>query len=290
MYNRFKGDNMVDIKFHCDIDGNFSNGLLARAFTYKDYSIEMHNHVFYEVNIVLSGSGIHCIEEGRFLVKAGDVFVIPPMVAHAYTETRGLEVYHILLQKSFLEQNREETAKVTGFLQLTEIEPFLRSNSISSFFLHLSYQNLIRFQNDIALIDDSGDFSLEDFRLMKYHAVWKILYWFSALLTEQLENMGSKPAHKYEIQIIKALEYMHGNFSEKITIEGLCKKLFMSRSTFLRSFYAVCGTAPIEYLNNYRCKKALEMLNTESMSKTEVAHSCGFYDLSHMERMLKNKG
>ena len=48
--------------------------------------------------------------------------------------------------------------------------------------------------------------------------------------------------------------------------------------------------SPIEYLNQYRCKKAAEQLIVSRYTKTEIAHSCGFYDLSHMERMLKKDG
>ena len=74
---------------------------------------------------------------------------------------------------------------------------------------------------------------------------------------------------------------------DKITIDLLCEKSFLSRSTFLRSFHNVCGCTPMEYVNSYRCKKALEMMDSTCFSKTEIAHSCGFYDLSHMERTVK---
>ena len=37
---------MVDIKFHCDEKNNFKKEISVRAFTYTDYSIEMHNHDF----------------------------------------------------------------------------------------------------------------------------------------------------------------------------------------------------------------------------------------------------
>jgi len=288
MYNSFKGDVMVDIKFHSDEKGNFCNGYPVRAFSYKDYSIDMHNHDFYEVNIVLSGKGTHCIENGRFDVEIGDVFVIPPMVAHAYIDTKELEVYHILLQKDFLNKNREETKKVPGFLQLTEIEPFLRSNFSNAFFLRLNPRQLIQLKNELDFIDDYGAFDWEKFAFMKYHTAWKILYWFSGLLNKQTKSSQNIDKTKYELQVIKTLEYIHMHFSEKITIQLLCKKVYLSRSTFLRNFQSLCGVSPIEYLNNYRCKKAIELLERSNCSKTEIAHSCGFYDLSHMERMLKS--
>ena len=122
---------------------------------------------------------------------------------------------------------------------------------------------------------------------MKYHAVWKLLYWFSQSLYKQMNRLH-RPSEKYDIQIINALEYIHHNYNDKITIDILCNEVYLSRSTFLRYFKTVCGVSPIEYLNHYRCKKAIEKLELANCSKTEIAHSCGFYDLSHMERMLKN--
>lgn len=278
---------MMDIKFHCDEESNFHKGFPVRAFTYTEYSIEMHNHDFYEVNIVLSGTGTHCIENGSFRVKCGDVYVIPPMVAHAYVDTDQLEVYHILLQKSFITRNKTETELVKGFLQLTEIEPFLRSNFSDAFFLQLSQVQLMQLKKELEFIDDGSAFSWEECSVMKYHTVWKILYWFSALLYEQLRLDKRKSKKKSEVHIIKILEYIHTNYQEKITIDSLCKIFCGSRSTFLREFQAVCGTSPIEYLNHYRCQKALEQLSLAQDSKTLIAHNCGFYDLSHMERMLK---
>lgn len=281
---------MLDIKFHCDEKQNFPGDFLARAFSYKEYSVEMHNHDFYEVNIVLAGSGTHCIEKGKVRVRSGDVFIIPPMVAHAYIDTEGLEIYHILLKKSFLAKNRGEAENVSGYLQLTEIEPYLRSNVSRSCFLHLNQRQLLQIRAELEFIDDRGEYPWEDCAWMKYHTIWKILYWFSRLLTLQNRTLSDSSESRYEIQIINALEYIHNHYQERITIDDLSKEVFLSRSTFLRSFRDVCGVPPMEYLNAYRYKKAGELLDTAQLSKTTVAHNCGFYDLSHMERMLKKYG
>lgn len=289
MYNnsKIRDITMIDIKFHCDEQNNFKYGFSARAFTYKDYSIEMHTHDFYELNVVLEGKGLHCIEKSSFCIVPGDVFVIAPMVAHAYKNTENLEVYHILLKKEFIEQNNAESKNVRGFLQFTEIEPFLRNNPANKLFLHLNARQLIQLKNELDFIDDNSSFSWEECSSMKYHCIWKLIYWFSNLLDKQLQNNSSSSATKYEFQILNTLKFINTHYNEKITINHLCKVAFMSRSTFLRYFKDVCNISPIEYLNNYRCKKAKEMLATGKYSKTEVAHFNGFYDLSHMERILK---
>ena len=62
---------------------------------------------------------------------------------------------------------------------------------------------------------------------------------------------------------------------------------FLSRSTFLRSFQAVCGCTPHEYLRNFRIRHALELLEEGALSRTEIAHRCGFYDLAHFERAFQ---
>ena len=278
----------MDVKFHCVEKRDFPwKEQQVRAFLYKDYSIEPHNHDFYEMNIVLKGSGKHHIEGVSFDVKTGDVFIIPPMTVHAYTNTKELDVYHILMKKNFIFHNRNESEKIPGFSTLVEIEPYLRQHCSREMFLHLNNSELMQLKSDLSIIEENNIFDTEELLPLKHHTVWKILYWFSSLLYEQMHKENNNFSNKYETEIIKALEYVHHNYGSKITIDLLCEISFLSRSTFLRNFWNVCKCTPMEYINKYRCEKALELMDKTHMSKTEIAHQCGFYDLSHMERTIK---
>ncbi len=279
-----------EIKFRSYADHNFKNpSQSVRAFIYTDYSIEPHNHDFYEMNIVFRGEGMHMIENSHIDVRTGDVFVIPPNTVHAYYDTHELDVFHVLLRTDFISENMEEAASVPGFLQLTEIEPFLRRSFSGRFFLHLSTNQLTQLKSDLALIADGSLFDDEGLAAAKNHTAWKILFWLSCLLFKQLETAKNGSDNKYETNIIRALEYIHQHYAEKITVQALCRQVFLSRSTFLRNFSAICGCTPMNYLNRYRAGKAFQMIESGRFSKTETAHACGFYDLSHMERVLKTK-
>ena len=116
-----------------------------------------------------------------------------------------------------------------------------------------------------------------------------MIYTLSHLLHKQLKDRGADKGEKYEGQILDTLEYIHSHFSEKLTVPTLAERVFLSRSTFIRSFNSVCGTSPTEYIRRYRTEKAAELSRLSRLSKTDIAHLCGFYDLSHMERTLKNK-
>ena len=280
----------MNIEFHCDAKRSLGDEKCAvRAFLYTDYSIPPHNHEFYEMNIVLRGVGTHEIENSRFRVKAGDVFVIPPMTVHAYCDTRELDVYHILIRKNFITGNMTEAASIPGFLQLVEIEPFLRRHFSDAMFLHLGAGELVKLRGELAFIEDGGEFDREELYPLKHHSLWKILYSLSYMLYRQLHSSKKDTKNKYEHSVLTALEYIHQNYFEKITIEDLCAITYLSRSTLLRSFGEICGCSPTVYLGRYRCERAAELMNSAAMSKTEIANACGFYDLSHMERMLKNQ-
>ncbi len=276
----------MDIKFHCDEEKNFYNGQLIRTVLSPDYSIEPHNHDFYEINIVLKGIGTHQIENECFRVKAGDVFLIPPMIVHAYYDTENLDVYHILLHKDFIAENKNESTNMPGFLQFTEIEPFLRQHFSSSMFLHLSVGQMLQLKQELDFVENTY-FDKSVFNPLKYHTMWKIIYWLSYLLSEQIKKLDEQPVDKHETNILNVLEYIHKHYADKITVDLLCKKSFMSKATLFRWFYNMCRCTPMQYLNKYRCEKALEMMSLTDWSKTEIAHRCGFYDLSHMERVLK---
>jgi AraC-like DNA-binding protein len=281
----------MNIKFHCSEESNFERpDSFVRAFTYTEYSIEPHNHDFYEMNIVMGGTGCHQIETTKFSVKKGDGFVIPPMTVHAYYNTDHLEVYHILLKKDFVMGNQDEAMTMPGFLQLVEIEPFLRQNCSESMFLHLNPAELSEIEAELKFIAKNGAFDQGVCSSLHRHTTWKILYYLSFLLHKQNDYKKMPVPTKYRQEILDTLEYLHQNFSEKITIDRLADRVYLSRSTFTRSFQAFCSCSPIQYLTKYRMKKAMELLGNSTMSKTEIAHFCGFYDLSHMERSIKTYG
>ncbi|MBQ8301967.1 MAG: AraC family ligand binding domain-containing protein [Clostridia bacterium] len=274
-------------RYHCDEHFHFQKDYQSvLAFSFKEYHIPPHYHDFYEINIVLGGRGVHQIETARIPVSRGDVFVIPPATVHSYDNTEHLEVYHIILKNDFIRKNSEEATRVPGFTQLMEIEPYLRKSSPEHFFLHLTPIQIAEVERESVFLEEAGPFGSEELTSLRNHSAWKLIYYLSCLLNEQTKGKGNS-SEKYTSQILDTLEYIHQSFSGKITVEGLAERVYLSRSTFIRSFFAVCGCAPMQYVNSYRSKRARELLESSSMSKTEIAHLCGFYDLSHMKRLLE---
>lgn len=277
----------LESQWNCPDDRNFlSAQQMVHAFLYKDYYIAPHRHDFYEINIIMSGSGTHLIEDKIIHARKGDVFVIPPNVVHAYKDTRNMDVFHILIKSAFIRQHEEESSRIRGFRLLMEIEPFLRNQFNEEYFLHLSGSELAMLQSDLEMIRDGGSCAQEDSEDLKNHIMMKMLYWMSLLLHNQIY---SQDAGVPEQSIISVLEYIHTHYSEKLTVTRLTSIANMSQPTLMRKFRNVCGCSPMQYVTSYRKAQAQRMLREKQISKTQIAYECGFYDLSHMERVLNSR-
>ena len=102
---------------------------LVHAYLHPDYTVRMHRHQFCEINVILRGEGMHYIGENSLPARVGDVFIIPPEVAHGYASHGALDIGHVLLRADFFARYREELAQLPGFSLLFDIEPQVRSSS-----------------------------------------------------------------------------------------------------------------------------------------------------------------
>ncbi len=253
-----------------------------RAFLHSDYTIDLHIHDFWELNLVFAGHGRHQIRNREFPVASGSVFVIPPSVPHGYTDEGGLSVFHLLFRPTIL-ANLE---RADGLELLLSIEPFLRQNFHAPLFLRLTTFHLMGIQNELLPLLDGGMLDYDGADAVRDHTALKALYWMSHLFTLQMKQMKNSASFESESAVIDAIQYIHEHYGEQLRIEDLCQVTFLSKSTFLRRFKRVCGCTPIQYLIEYRVNMALAKMQS-GKTKTEIAQECGFFDLSHMEKSIR---
>lgn len=73
-----------------------------------------------------------------------------------------------------------------------------------------------------------------------------------------------------------ALEYLHANYMEDVTLGALCAAVHVNRTTLNRKFRAWTGATAMEYLLNYRLQIAKEMLAHTALTIEEIAQATGF--------------
>lgn len=83
------------------------------------------------------------------------------------------------------------------------------------------------------------------------------------------------------------LNFIHQNLSEKIAVDTLSRKAYMSRNEFYRWFREQFGITPLEYINRERIKLAKQLLADKKNSITSVSLQCGFTDLNYFVRLFR---
>lgn len=91
------------------------------------------------------------------------------------------------------------------------------------------------------------------------------------------------------IEVGRAIEHIHSNLDEKITVEQMASAACLSPSHFARVFRKETGKAPMEYVNELRLERAKKMLLAGDKSVTEIALACGFGSTSYLSSCFQKK-
>ena len=241
----------------------------------------LHRHSFYEINLVTRGTGFHTINGMNIPLQSGEVFVLSPGIQHGYSNEENLDVLHILIQPEWLKRYEPELSAMPGFLLLFEIEPYLRQVYCGNLFLRLPPGQVQQIRDEMLALRDLDRERYETFRNV---SVLKLVCDLCLQMEQQRRTNAASSAENYEI--ISAMEYMQTHLDEKVSVETLVSRTYLSRATFNRHFRKVAGVSPMQYLLKCRINAAENLLAEGVRNRTEIAQLCGFYDVSHMNKYL----
>lgn len=92
------------------------------------------------------------------------------------------------------------------------------------------------------------------------------------------EAVSSQPQKLIHDQItITALDLIHSDISQKLSIADIASKCFLSTDGFIRRFTRNVGETPYSYLKRLRLRAAISM-RAEGVPLSEIAEACGYAD------------
>ena len=83
------------------------------------------------------------------------------------------------------------------------------------------------------------------------------------------------------------IDFIATRFKEKIYIQDLADQVHMNEQYFCRFFKKSIGRTPMEYINEYRIKQAMRLLEETDLPVTEVCLECGYNNLGNFLRAFK---
>lgn len=246
------------------------------------YPLHWHNEI--ELILVINGHLTITLNKTPLPASKGDIILILPGMLHAIDRSQNhtAEYYNIVFDLNLLGQDTPSDFCFSNYISPYQKE-FISLPSIISPD-HTVYPEL--FQSLTKLIElrsfiHSGN-ELYIKSLLFY------IFWLLKPLQCQTQPLPQNQYHNLQIQKMKDfLLFIHTNYASPITLKQAADFCGYSISYFSKFFKSFTGMTFIEYLNNYRLKKAGELLLTTSMSIIEISEITGFENHSYFIRLFR---
>ena len=94
---------------------------------------------------------------------------------------------------------------------------------------------------------------------------------------------------EYISRINKTFDYIESNLEKSMTLEELANVANFSKFHFNRIFHSIVGETPFQFILRVRIERAATLIaSNKKESISEIAHKCGFSDISIFSRNFKN--
>lgn len=250
-----------------------------------------HRHEFVQIIYVLKGRLKHFINDNSFEVYKGDIFVIPPFVPHYFIDQYGdgFELIEFEFVPEFIHEKFSSSVKDNSFMDFAYLEPFLVSELDLKPRLNLTGVLQLEVEQILEEILKEYKSRETDFELLVKAQLLKLLVLVGREFRRNIEGSESQGIFdRHRDALHNAVSYINDHISEDISLDDVAKVAMLSSSYFRYLFKQMTGKTFVEYLNDLRINKAVELLKCESEMKIiEVCYKVGFNNVNHFNRIFR---
>ena len=233
---------------------------------------KLHVHDDYEIFLFLEGDSKYVIEENTYPLAPGDVIIIRKNQLHRIYHNNCVKYSRIVLNVApefFVENNCSEYE-----------EKFINPNSdIGNKIDAKTVKKSGLYDAIFRLKKDSDDFRQQNSPIVRSVLV-EILYIINNVKLYKESVTESK-------QIQEVIKYLNDNFTEKITLDELERRFFISKYHICHIFPDITGLTVHQYITKKRLVLARDLIKS-GKSKSVAAEMAGFSNYSSFYRAYVN--
>lgn len=215
----------------------------------------------------MDGTGILIAGKKSVDVPPGHVFLIAPDQPHSYYSK--FEQWHTCWVVFY----GSEAHEIVSRLNLVKEKPF----PLSDMKLFRQYYDQIR----ACALDNS---------LKGIYEASALCYALLAALSFEVHNQtGNLLLRDTERRLAPVLQFIHDSYTNDIGLDQMAECIGITPQHLCKLFKATLAMTPHEYLQQYRLKKAKELLLDKKLPSRKVGSLCGFHDPSHFCAIFKKQ-
>jgi AraC-like DNA-binding protein len=252
---------------------------LARA-------VEPHDHDYYEICVIRTGTGVHETQLYRSPLRAGSVVVIPPGGVHAISHVKGVTGTNVYYLAEWLLADLRSLWEHDGLVPLFLAERlFRRSEKIKVPQFDLSRKELAACLRELADIDREGSAAQPSIVLLKAC----LLKFLIALSRAYARSASRELGFQFRREVWRAMEHVEECVGEcrPLRLTGLAQQLGLSPDHLTRIFSQATGWPLIEFYQRRRVQRACGLLLNPAAKVTDVGYALGYADTAHLCRFFK---
>ena len=237
---------------------------------------EVHDHSAVEVCLTLQGAVEYTVGGKEYLVRQGEVLIIPPDVPHALNMGENASRYLYLF----------EPDPMLGMRDIKAIQPqfhrtfYLRDGSDA----HARVRELLM---KIQAVSDTEEFMWNTVCYGYLLRIYAILAQVYLTNTRQEKNKAVPTVDPHVIST--AMGYINSHFREELTLDDVAAFAGFSRYYFSRSFKKQTGYTFKDYLCQKRLQVAADLLIHTDHAIHDIASESGFGSVATFNRVFREK-
>lgn len=251
------------------------------SFSELDESqLQEHDHTFFELVYILSGTGVQWINNNKFLYHDGHLFMITPGDTHSFDIHTTTKFVYIKFNDIYIHSavlGTENSRRLEFILQHANHRPgCILRNQTDKLLVKPMIEAIIR------EYVNRNIYSSEIITQLINTIVIIVARNIALFLPEQIDENS-------EDKSLNILQYIQSNicFPEKIKARTISQHFGISPNYLGRYFKKQTNETMQQYIFNYKMKMVESRLLHSEMRINEIVEELGFTDESHLNKLFK---
>ncbi len=230
--------------------------------------VAMHLHEYFELEIILDGTGEHNLNGTIYPVGPGTVYLITPIDFHSLKPDGELTLYNISFDKAML-------SPALQMRFLNRRENLIFSDADGSMQLRSLARQL-----------EAECASMDNYAPQARKNILELLLF--AMARSAGSDRGGLPMLQSNT-VQNSMQYLFQHFREDITLEQVAAQSGYTANYFSHLFHQISGQKYVDFLTQLRLNYAKTKLLSTSDSASDIAISSGFSSQSNFFRAFRKE-
>jgi AraC-like DNA-binding protein len=247
-----------------------------------DLVFPYHMHPDYQLNFVIEGKGTRVVGDHSEEYTSGDLVLLGPNLPHYWT-----------YDETFLKQYGKGKAIIIhfnkdfaggDFIDKPEVRPILEIFEKAYRGLNIYGESKKTVIKQLLLLEEEDSLK----RLVTLINVLQVISQSQEISYLAGPAFESKKIPDQELKIKRIINFISTHFNDsELSLDKLANMASMSTTSFSKYFKKQTGQNYIEVLTGLRLSEACKLLGNTDLNIVQIAHSCGYNNLSNFNKLFK---